>query len=171
MEPVADRRGLVRHVGGKPGRACATRSSLPIRAIPDLQGARASQRATDENVPIAQASGLPSLSGSVYYAHTIEKQANGDLDFYPSDTASASTSLNAPVYSGGGVRNSVRAAKTRVEAGQASLRSTESGSFPRSLPPISTSRSTPRSSVSTATTCRFWKSTSRRRPTASKSAT
>jgi len=96
---------------------------------PDLASARATQRATDENVPIARASGLPSLQGSVIYSHTIEKLAYGIYDFYPRDTFQANTNLNAPLYSGGGVRSAIDAAKLRVKQGQASLRSTEISVF------------------------------------------
>src|SRR3546814_19243842 len=39
--------------------------------------------------------------------------------------ATAGVNLNVPLYQGGRVRNSVSAAKARVEAGRASLRSTE----------------------------------------------
>ena len=96
---------------------------------PDLASARATQRATDENVPIARAQGLPSLQGSVVYSHTIEKLAYGTYDFYPRDTFQANTTLNVPLYSGGGVRSAVNAAKTRVSQGQASLRGTETSVF------------------------------------------
>ena len=96
---------------------------------PDLAAARATQRATDETVPIARAQGLPSLQGSVVYTHTIEKLAYGTYDFYPRDTFQANTSLNVPLYMGGGVRSAVDAAKTRVSQGQASLRGTETNVF------------------------------------------
>jgi len=96
---------------------------------PDLASARATQRATDENVPIARSQGLPSLQGSVLYSHTIEKLAYGTYDFYPRDTLQANTSLSVPLYSGGGVRSAVNAAKTRVSQGQASLRGTETSVF------------------------------------------
>jgi outer membrane protein len=96
---------------------------------PDLASARATQRATDENVPIARAQGLPSLQGSVIYSHTIEKLAYGVYDFYPTDTFQANTSLNAPLYAGGGVRSAIEAAKLRVKQGQATLRSTEISVF------------------------------------------
>jgi len=96
---------------------------------PDLASARASQRATDENVPIARAQGLPSLQGSVSYAHAVEKAAYGAYDFYPTDTLQATTSFSAPIYAGGGVRSAVDAAKTRVRQGQASLRGTETSVF------------------------------------------
>ncbi len=96
---------------------------------PDLAAARATQRATDENVPIARAQALPSLQGSVSYSHSIEKPAYGAADFYPSDTVQANTSLNIPLYAGGGTRSAIDAAKLRVKQGQANLRGTEIGVF------------------------------------------
>jgi outer membrane protein len=96
---------------------------------PDLASARDTQRGTDENVPIARAAGLPSLTGSVIYSHTVEKIAYGLYDFYPTDTFQANTSLNVPLYSGGGVRSAIDAAKLRVKQGQASLRGTETSVF------------------------------------------
>ena len=99
------------------------------KSNPDLAAARATQRGTDETVPIARAAGLPSLQGSVAFSHTLQKVATGALDFYPSDTFQANTTFSAPVYSGGGVRSAIDAAKLRVKAGQSTLRSTESGVF------------------------------------------
>ena len=96
---------------------------------PDLASARATQRGTDENVPIARAAGLPSLQGSVSYTKTLEKLAYGAYDFYPTDTFQANTSVNVPLYSGGGVRSAIDAAKVRVKQGQATLRSTEISVF------------------------------------------
>ncbi len=113
------------------GRAETLREALvsAYRTNPDLASARDTQRATDENVPIARAQGLPSLQGSVSYAKTIEKQASGIYDFYPSDTFQANTSFSQTVYAGGGIRSAIDAAKVRVRQGQASLRSTETGVF------------------------------------------
>ncbi len=96
---------------------------------PDLAAARANQRATDETVPIARSAALPSLQGSVSYAHTLEKQAYGAADFYPTDTAQATTTFSAPLYAGGGTRSAISAARIRVRQGQASLRGTESAVF------------------------------------------
>ncbi|NWO81771.1 TolC family protein, partial [Escherichia coli] len=44
-------------------------------------------------------------------------------------TARLGLNLSVPIYSGGGVRNSVRAAETRVDAGHASLRGVEAQLF------------------------------------------
>jgi outer membrane protein len=94
---------------------------------PTLDAARANQRATDETVPIARAAGLPSLSGAASYTEFIKKSANNFTS--PSRDFDANVNLNVPIYSGGAVRNSVRAAETRVEAGQADLRGSESALF------------------------------------------
>ena len=94
---------------------------------PTLQAARSQQRAVDENVPIARSSGLPSLSGTASYNEFLKKSANSFTS--PDRAIGASATLSVPVYSGGGVKNAISAARTRVEAGQADLRGTESGVF------------------------------------------
>ncbi len=94
---------------------------------PTLQGARAQQRAVDEGVPIARSSGLPSLSGTATYNEFLKKSTNSFTS--PDRVFSADATLSVPIYSGGAVKNSLRAAKTRVEAGQADLRGTEAGVF------------------------------------------
>ena len=94
---------------------------------PALQGARAQQRGMDEGVPIARSAGLPSLSGTASYNEFLKKSANSFTS--PDRLFSADATLSVPIYSGGAVKNSLRAAKTRVVAGQADLRATESGVF------------------------------------------
>lgn len=94
---------------------------------PSLQAARASQRATDEGVAIARAAGLPSLSGTSTYTEFVKKSASNTTG--PDRNLDVSVSAGMPIYSGGAVKNSVLAAKTRVTAGQADLRGTESGIF------------------------------------------
>jgi outer membrane protein len=94
---------------------------------PTLQGARANQRATDENVPIEKADGRPSISADASYTEFVRKSANSFTS--PDRTLSANVSLGVPIYSGGAVRNSVKAAEIRVAAGQADLRATESSVF------------------------------------------
>jgi outer membrane protein len=94
---------------------------------PTLLAARASQRAVDAAVPVARASGLPSLSGTGTYTEFVKNSANAPTS--PRRSLDAQLSLSVPVYSGGAVRNSINAAETRVVAGQADLRATESGVF------------------------------------------
>ncbi|MES2755274.1 MAG: TolC family outer membrane protein [Pseudomonadota bacterium] len=94
---------------------------------PTITAARAQQRATDENVPIARAAGLPSVTTSTDFSQNLLRGGNSLTN--PTRRLNAFGGVNIPVYSGGAVRNSVRAAETRVEAGQATLRNTEATTF------------------------------------------
>lgn len=98
---------------------------------PTLQAARAQQRATDEGVPIARSQGLPSASSNVTYTEFTSRSGSSapSTGTAPARNFDVGVSFNVPLYSGGGVRNSVKAAETRVDAGQADLRSTESEVF------------------------------------------
>ncbi|BAI97343.1 transporter [Sphingobium sp. TA15] len=97
------------------------------RSNPTLTGARAGQRATDENVPIQKAAGRPALDGTGSYSESILKPTISFTS--PQRTLNANAQLSVPLYAGGSVRNAVRAAKTRVAAGQADLRGTEASVF------------------------------------------
>jgi outer membrane protein len=94
---------------------------------PTLQAARAQQRAVDEGVPIARASSLPSLSGTATYIEFV-KQSRSSFTA-PERALQTSANLGMPIYAGGAIKNSIRAARTRVEAGQEDLRAAESGVF------------------------------------------
>ncbi len=94
---------------------------------PTLQGARAQQRAVDEGVPIARSAGLPSVSGTATYSEFVEGSTSNPLA--PQRNLDASVNLGMSVFAGGGIRNSIQAAKTRVAAGQADLRGVETGVF------------------------------------------
>ena len=94
---------------------------------PTLTGARAGQRATDENVPLQKASGRPTAQSQLQFQELVVRPSNSFLA--PHRSASASVSIDVPIYQGGAVRNGVKAAKTRVEAGQANLRGTEASIF------------------------------------------
>ncbi|MEC3910591.1 TolC family outer membrane protein [Sphingobium sp. CR2-8] len=94
---------------------------------PTLTGARAGQRATDENVPIQKAAGRPGLDVTGSFSESILKPTISFTS--PQRTVNANAQLNVPLYAGGAVRNGVKAAKVRVEAGQANLRGTEASIF------------------------------------------
>ena len=94
---------------------------------PTITGARAGQRATDENVPIARSRGLPGISVSSSYNEFVKVAANSFLA--PARQLSANASISVPIYQGGSVINSTRAAETRVIAGQDGLRDTEASVF------------------------------------------
>lgn len=94
---------------------------------PTLTGARAGQRANDENVPIQKSFGLPDISSRANYDENLITQGNSLSS--PSRLLVANAQLSVPIYQGGAVRNAVRSAKYRVEAGQANLRATEASIF------------------------------------------
>ncbi|KKW89468.1 TolC family outer membrane protein [Sphingobium chungbukense] len=97
------------------------------RSNPVLTGARAGQRAVDENVPIQKAAGRPALDATANYSESILKPTISFTS--PQRTVSANAQLSVPLYTGGSVRNGIKAAKTRVAAGQADLRGTEASIF------------------------------------------
>lgn len=94
---------------------------------PELAAERATLRATDENVPIARAQGLPSAGAQVGYNENIyDTNYNG---FSPVRRATIGVTLSMPVFDGGATRNSVRAAEARVGVGQSNLRTAEANMF------------------------------------------
>ncbi|ANY19034.1 Outer membrane efflux protein BepC precursor [Tsuneonella dongtanensis] len=112
-----------------PAHADTLRDALngAYRTNPTLQAARAQQRATDESVPIEKSAGRPSVTGSAQYIEFV-KQSSSSFTA-PERQISAGVDLGVPIYSGGAVKNAVKAAENRVEAGQADLRGTESAIF------------------------------------------
>ena len=78
---------------------------------PQLQAARAQQRALDETVPIEKADALPAVSASASHTEVLDKT---DL-LGPGRILQGSVSAGVPIYAGGGIRNSIRAAETRVD--------------------------------------------------------
>lgn len=114
---------------GAPASAETLREALAraYEANPTITASRAQQRANDENVPIAKADGRPSFSVT---GNLNESPINtGNAFGNPERSLSANAGVTIPLYSGGAVRNSIRAAQTRVEAGQANLRGTEASLF------------------------------------------
>ena len=113
-----------------PAHADDLRSALlaAYNSNPTILSARDTQRATDESVPIAKADGLPSASVTAQEEEFIKQsvilRATGAQRM-----ATVSGTLTVPIYSGGAVRNAVKAADTRVKAGQEGLRGTESSLF------------------------------------------
>nr|WP_326525064.1 TolC family outer membrane protein [Sphingomonas sp.] len=96
------------------------------RSNPTITAERATLRANDENVPIQRASGLPGVSSSGGYSENLYDSGGGAG---PLRSATGRVDLSVPVYTGGAVRGSVRAAETRIEAGRAALRGTEADLF------------------------------------------
>lgn len=112
-----------------PARADTLREALAAAYVnnPSLEAARDSQRATDEDVPIQRAQGLPSINATGQYVEFVKPSPNA---FAPTERVFAvGPDLVVPIYSGGAVRNGIAAAKERRDAGQADLRLTESNLF------------------------------------------
>lgn len=101
--------------------------SKAYRTNPTLTAARAGQRANDENVPIERSEGLPDISGAGTYTENVKRPENSFNS--PRRLFQGGVTLSVPIYRGGGVANRVKAAKTRVQAGQADLRGTEASVF------------------------------------------
>ena len=95
-------------------------------ANPTIMAERAQLRATDEDVAIARSAGRPQVSATAGLNQDVLTTniagANG-RDF------SAGADISLPLFTGGRIRNAVRAANTRVEAGRADLRATEGDVF------------------------------------------
>lgn len=94
---------------------------------PTLLGARARLRQTDENVPLAKAQGRPELSASSLLTENLRRSRAAFVS--PQRQLSIGVAAELPIYQGGSVRNQIRAAKNRVEAGRADLRATEAELF------------------------------------------
>ena len=95
---------------------------------PNLTAARAGQQVIDENVPLAKSQGRPRASATTTYNENILNSASGQ-GFSTARSVSVGPTIQVPLYSGGAVKNAVRAAEIRVEAGRENLRGTESSIF------------------------------------------
>ncbi len=117
--------------GATPAAADTLREALvsAYRTSPTLEAARAQLRASDETVAIERARGRPSVDASGGYTEFVLQNAASFIA--PDRQVTADLGLNVPVFQGGAVRNGIRAARNRVEAGRADLRGTESFLFTR----------------------------------------
>ena len=94
---------------------------------PSLTAAREGQKATNEGVPLAKANGRPNASVQPTYFENIMQ--DGGASVTQARGINIEGTVSAPLYAGGGIRNAIRAAENRVEAGFANLRGTESAIF------------------------------------------
>jgi outer membrane protein len=109
------------------GETLAGALAKAYRTNPTLNAARANLMATDENAPIQQAPGLPSLNlGSTFNENVLIPP--GQFIVVPR-TLNTQLALNIPFYNGGQIKNAVRAANGRIAAAEEQLRGTESGVF------------------------------------------
>lgn len=101
--------------------------ALAYQDNPNLEVARANLRATDATVPIERSDLLPNVSSTVTYTEFLRQAASSFTA--PDRSLGGQLSLTVPVYAGGANKNSLHAAETRVLAGRADLRGSESGIF------------------------------------------
>jgi outer membrane protein len=98
------------------------------RSNPTLTAQREVLRSTDASVAVARSAGRPQISGTVGLNRDLTR--SGVLDVGgKGPTVSVGVDLSYPLFNGGSVRNSIEAAKTRVEAGRATLRAVEGDVF------------------------------------------
>lgn len=92
---------------------------------PIITGQRAQVRVLDEGAAIARAGLRPQLSGSAGINQDLITTGRGNRgrDF------SVGVDVSYPLFNAGRVRNAIRAADTRIEAGRAGLRATEGDVF------------------------------------------
>jgi len=126
---VAAALGCVSLLGLSPAAAETLQGALAkaYQTNPTLNAARANQMATDENVPIQRAAGLPSAQINSTFNENV-LIPGGQFVVIPR-TLSTQGQLNVPIYQGGLVKNGIKAADARVAAGAETLRATEASVF------------------------------------------
>ena len=91
---------------------------------PTIMAQRASLRSLDNGVAVARAAGRPQLSGTMGVNQDVITTGSGN-----SRNFTAGVDVSYPIFTGGRVRNAIRAANTRVDAGRAFLRAVEGDIF------------------------------------------
>src|SRR5262245_679155 len=100
---------------------------------PTLNGQRENLKASDAGVAIARSAGRPQISGTVGLNRDLSRSGILDTGGSRGPTLSTTVDLSVPLFNGGSIRNSVQAAKTRVEAGRATLRGVEGDVFTQAV--------------------------------------
>ncbi len=91
---------------------------------PTITAQREALRGTDATVAIARAQARPQVSGTAGVNQDLTRTGGGNGRNF-----SAGVDVSYPLFNGGSVRNQIRAAETRVEAGRATLRAVEGDVF------------------------------------------
>jgi outer membrane protein len=95
---------------------------------PTLTSQRETLKGTDAGVAIAKAAGRPQVSANAAINRDLSQSGILDTGGH-GPTFSTGVNIAYPLFSGGAVKNSVRAAKTRVDAGRATLTAVEGDVF------------------------------------------
>ncbi|MCJ7420662.1 TolC family outer membrane protein [Sphingomicrobium astaxanthinifaciens] len=102
------------------------------RTNPTLTAQREALRGTDAGVALARAGSRPTLSAIAGLDRELSRR--GALGSQAQDfNLSVGADLSLPLFQGGRVKNDIRAAKARVEAGRATLRAVEGDVFTQAV--------------------------------------
>ena len=99
---------------------------------PTLTAQRETLKGTDATVAIAKAAGRPQVSATVGVNRAIT-QTGVLVSSGKGPNLSVGATVSYPLFNGGSVRNNVNAAKTRVEAGRATLKAVEGDVFTQAV--------------------------------------
>jgi len=99
------------------------------RANPTLTAQREALKATDAGVASARAAGPPTVTGTAGLTRDISRSGRFEVGTGKGPFLTAGADLAVPIFQGGTVKNDIKAAKTRVEAGRATLRAVEGDVF------------------------------------------
>lgn len=99
------------------------------RANPTLTAQREALKSTDAGVAIARSASRPTVSATVGVTRDLTRSGRFDTGLSKGPFLSGGVDLSYPLFQGGTVRNNIEAAKTRVEAGRATLRAVEGDVF------------------------------------------
>ncbi|MDQ8754881.1 TolC family outer membrane protein [Sphingosinicella sp. LHD-64] len=110
-----------------PGPAMTLRDALvrTYASNPTLMAQRQTLRGLDEGVALARARGRPQVNGDAAFNQDVITRNLGENQ----RNFNVGGDVRVPLFAGGTIRNAVRAANTRVEAGRADLRATEGDIF------------------------------------------
>ncbi|HEY6663368.1 MAG TPA: TolC family outer membrane protein, partial [Sphingomicrobium sp.] len=100
---------------------------------PTLNAQREGLKATDAGVAIARAAGRPQISGTVGLNRDLTRSGVLDSSASRGPNLSTTVDLSVPLFNGGSVRNSINAAKARVDAGRGTLRGVEGDVFTQAV--------------------------------------
>ena len=98
------------------------------QANPTINAQRQSLRVDDSSVAIARAGGRPQVATTVSVSRDIT-EAGTFTRFSKGPYLNGAVNLSYPLFEGGTVRNSIKAAQVRVAAGRATLRAVEGNTF------------------------------------------
>ena len=99
------------------------------RTNPTLTGQREALKATDAGVAIARAGGRPTVTANVGVTRDLSSAGALRRIGSKGPFLNGGVDLSVPLFQGGSVRNAIQAARTRVEAGRATLRAVEGDIF------------------------------------------